>query len=267
MYLCLYLQSPSSDCQPYQRVNGKPIVPCGAIANSMFNGTYWILLWRKWWRDYFLQFSAPKCGVFVCIFPPDTFKLYQIINGKEELVPFDGKGIAWWTDYNIKYRNPDYTPLKNAFNGNKLNLSFPNLFPLEKIQFFIVIIYFFVKRWPTLTFRHRKTRFLDEARLRAWHFRRFKQWLHQPRLPCVDEEGSPSKFQKAVSPNHRGELQRWFASWKLLSWNFLQYPSHNQLIFPVGFEAGMKYITKRQLICLFILHLQVYMKRDVLVLG
>uniref|UniRef100_A0A3P9I659 Cell cycle control protein n=2 Tax=Oryzias latipes TaxID=8090 RepID=A0A3P9I659_ORYLA len=81
-----YFKSPSSDCQPYQRVNGKPIVPCGAIANSMFN---------------------------------DTFKLYQIINGKEELVPFDGKGIAWWTDYNIKYRNPDYTPLKNAFNDTE----------------------------------------------------------------------------------------------------------------------------------------------------
>ncbi|RVE57437.1 hypothetical protein OJAV_G00216220 [Oryzias javanicus] len=78
-----YFKSPASDCDPYQYANGKPIVPCGSLANSMFN---------------------------------DTFKLYQIINGQEKLVPFDGKGIAWWTDYNIKYRNPDYSPLKNAFN-------------------------------------------------------------------------------------------------------------------------------------------------------
>lgn len=54
--------------------------------------------------------------------PKDTFKLYRIVNGKEQLVPFDGKGIAWWTDYNIKYRNPSVAPLKNAFNGN--NFSF-----------------------------------------------------------------------------------------------------------------------------------------------
>ena len=52
-----------------------------------------------------------------CVFLEDTFKLYQNVNGKQKLVPFDGKGIAWWTDYNIKYRNPSVTPLKNAFNG------------------------------------------------------------------------------------------------------------------------------------------------------
>ncbi|TMS21193.1 Cell cycle control protein 50B [Larimichthys crocea] len=79
-----YFKSPGNDCAPYQyNSNNKPIVPCGAIANSMFN---------------------------------DTFKLYQIIRGSKKLVPFDGKGIAWWTDYNIKYRNPSVTPLKNAFN-------------------------------------------------------------------------------------------------------------------------------------------------------
>lgn len=78
-------KAPDEDCFPFQKdSNDKPIVPCGAIANSMFN---------------------------------DTFKLYQIVNGVKKLVPFDGKGIAWWTDYNIKYRNPSVTPLKNAFNG------------------------------------------------------------------------------------------------------------------------------------------------------
>ncbi|KAM6912445.1 cell cycle control protein 50B [Xenentodon cancila] len=79
-----YFKTPSDSCLPYVHDNNKPIVPCGSIANSMFN---------------------------------DTFKLYQIVNGKEQLVPFDGKGIAWWTDHNIKYRNPSVTPLQNAFNG------------------------------------------------------------------------------------------------------------------------------------------------------
>lgn len=50
----------------------------------------------------------------------DTFKLYQLVNGTQKEVPFDGKGIAWWTDYNIKYRNPSVSPLKNAFNGTNL---------------------------------------------------------------------------------------------------------------------------------------------------
>ena len=79
------LQDPSEDCAPFQYANKKPIVPCGAIANSMFN---------------------------------DTFRLFQITgDGKKKEVPLDGKGIAWWTDYNIKYKNPSVTPLKNAFNG------------------------------------------------------------------------------------------------------------------------------------------------------
>lgn len=77
--------TPESSCKPYQYDgNNKPIVPCGALANSMFN---------------------------------DTFKLYQLKAGVTKEVPLDGKGIAWWSDYNIKYRNPLVEPLKNAFNG------------------------------------------------------------------------------------------------------------------------------------------------------
>ncbi|KAM8917474.1 cell cycle control protein 50B [Spinachia spinachia] len=86
--------SPSSTCSPYEYdSNTKPIVPCGSIANSKFN---------------------------------DTFKLYQTFNnGTKKLVPFDGKGIAWWTDYNIKYRNPSVTPLRNAFNGTVKPIFWP----------------------------------------------------------------------------------------------------------------------------------------------
>lgn len=80
-----YFKTPDSSCAPYQYdKNNTPIVPCGSLANSMFN---------------------------------DTFTLYQIQNGSRKKVPFDGKGISWWTDYNIKYRNPSVTPLKDAFKG------------------------------------------------------------------------------------------------------------------------------------------------------
>ncbi|XP_040277861.1 cell cycle control protein 50B-like [Bufo bufo] len=68
------LTNPANECAPY-RVNAeqKPIAPCGAIANSMFN---------------------------------DVVTLYYNQNGTYVEVPLDGKGISWWTDYNIKFRNP-----------------------------------------------------------------------------------------------------------------------------------------------------------------
>nr|XP_046267899.1 cell cycle control protein 50B [Scatophagus argus]XP_046267901.1 cell cycle control protein 50B [Scatophagus argus]XP_046267902.1 cell cycle control protein 50B [Scatophagus argus]XP_046267903.1 cell cycle control protein 50B [Scatophagus argus]XP_046267904.1 cell cycle control protein 50B [Scatophagus argus] len=88
-----YFTSPSDTCSPYRYdSSNKPIVPCGSIANSMFN---------------------------------DTFKLYQIVSGTKKQVPLDGKGIAWWTDYNVKYRNPSVVPLKNAFNGTVKPIFWP----------------------------------------------------------------------------------------------------------------------------------------------
>ncbi|KAI4804365.1 hypothetical protein KUCAC02_025995 [Chaenocephalus aceratus] len=85
--------APSDSCSPYDyNSNDQPIVPCGAIANSMFN---------------------------------DTFVLYRVVNGANKLVPLDGKGIAWWTDYNVKFRNPSVTPLKNAFNNTVKPIFWP----------------------------------------------------------------------------------------------------------------------------------------------
>lgn len=67
------LTNPSKDCEPY-RTNGKTIAPCGAIANSLFN---------------------------------DTLELSYINhNGTLSSVPLQKKGIAWWTDKHVKFRNP-----------------------------------------------------------------------------------------------------------------------------------------------------------------
>ncbi|XP_063810259.1 cell cycle control protein 50B-like [Pseudophryne corroboree] len=68
------LKNPSNDCVPYRLdSNQKPVAPCGAVANSMFN---------------------------------DIITMSYNANGTYVDVPLNGKGISWWTDYNIKFRNP-----------------------------------------------------------------------------------------------------------------------------------------------------------------
>ncbi|XP_077077066.1 transmembrane protein 30Ab [Siphateles boraxobius] len=76
------LKDPSKECEPY-RVNEKPIAPCGAIANSMFN---------------------------------DTLDLFYIDpNGTKNQIPLIKKGIAWWTDKHVKFRNPAGNILTTVF--------------------------------------------------------------------------------------------------------------------------------------------------------
>ena len=49
------LQSPSKECDPYRTSDGLPIAPCGAIANSLFNGK----LSRRW-----ADVTVPSCRFF-----------------------------------------------------------------------------------------------------------------------------------------------------------------------------------------------------------
>ncbi|CAH2248933.1 cell cycle control 50A [Pelobates cultripes] len=80
------LLNPSKECDPYGTSNGKPIAPCGAIANSMFN---------------------------------DSLSLYQFVNGVQMNITLNNKGIAWWTDKNVKFRNPtgNASDLAEVFKG------------------------------------------------------------------------------------------------------------------------------------------------------
>ena len=66
--------NPSSDCIPFQFADdNRPIAPCGAIANSLFN---------------------------------DSLTIRR--NGPDrDLVPLLRTGIAWPSDREIKFRNPD----------------------------------------------------------------------------------------------------------------------------------------------------------------
>lgn len=63
--------STTSDCQPFEMdAAGRQIIPCGAIANSLFN---------------------------------DTLKLVSVSHGP---VLTNNTGIAWPSDKQIKFRNP-----------------------------------------------------------------------------------------------------------------------------------------------------------------
>lgn len=82
------LQSPSTYCNPFTTdQNGQPIAPCGAVANSMFN---------------------------------DSFALtYHMSGGRTREVPLLRRGITWYTDKNVKYRNPktENLTLAEVFKG------------------------------------------------------------------------------------------------------------------------------------------------------
>ncbi|KAG1936319.1 transmembrane protein 30Aa [Pimephales promelas] len=68
------LLNPSKECEPYRTSEKKPIAPCGAIANSLFN---------------------------------DTLELFYIHpNGSRIAIHLVKTGIAWWTDKHVKFRNP-----------------------------------------------------------------------------------------------------------------------------------------------------------------
>jgi len=74
------LATPSTDCSPFaQTDDDRPIAPCGAIANSLFN---------------------------------DTLKIQMKETGR--MVPLLRTGIAWPSDRNIKFRNPEGVDLKEA---------------------------------------------------------------------------------------------------------------------------------------------------------
>ncbi|KAM9709622.1 transmembrane protein 30C isoform 1-T2 [Menidia menidia] len=81
------LKNPTSYCKPFDKdVNGVPIVPCGAIANSIFNDSFT------------LTYLSPSGPVDVSLIR---------------------KGLTWYTDKNIKYRNPktDNLSLAEEFEG------------------------------------------------------------------------------------------------------------------------------------------------------
>ncbi|CAI5769704.1 cycle control 50A [Podarcis lilfordi] len=98
------LHHPSKECEPYRTSGDKPIAPCGAIANSMFN---------------------------------DTLTLFRIDRNETKYIriPLTKQGIAWWTDKNVKFRNPT-GPTKDLailFQGTAKPVNWPKpVYELDK---------------------------------------------------------------------------------------------------------------------------------------
>ncbi|KAM6310290.1 LOW QUALITY PROTEIN: cell cycle control protein 50C-like [Aegotheles albertisi] len=74
-----------SHCTPFSTYrNGTPMAPCSAIANSMFN---------------------------------DTIDLFDNLDSSVIQVPLLKTGNSWWTDKNMKFRNPESYNLSSEFAG------------------------------------------------------------------------------------------------------------------------------------------------------
>nr|XP_057937019.1 cell cycle control protein 50A-like isoform X2 [Doryrhamphus excisus] len=148
------LMEPSKDCEPYAFRDNKPIAPCGAIANSMFNDTL----------DLFR--NVPTVG--------------------DVRIPLTGKGIAWWTDKHLKFKNPGGQDqnLTTVFQG-------------------ILSIWSNMSSAKLLTFDHTRDQppaQLAPARQRARPGPR-KQRIHQRGLHRLDAQRRPADLPQAL-PHH-----------------------------------------------------------------
>jgi len=99
-----------SDCDPYDQLNQTAIAPCGAIANSLFNDTFFVI----------------NCADGECSDP--TFTNDQLLNPAEIAgrIVTSGKDIAWTTDKTRKFdpaeRTSDRTPNEQGVPQNEVYL-------------------------------------------------------------------------------------------------------------------------------------------------
>lgn len=91
-------QTVSDDCAPFIYNEGKPIAPCGAIANSLFS---------------------------------DILNLTSLSLGK---VPLLRKGIAWPSDKEVKFNNPPLAP-KQTLKDGEFIMFFKILFIINMFYF------------------------------------------------------------------------------------------------------------------------------------
>lgn len=132
-------QNPSKECEPY-RTSDKPIAPCGAIANSLFNGETFVLVISINRAKKSIVCRCSHACKLLGSFPPDTLELFYIDpNGTRTQIPLMKKGIAWWTDKHVKFRNP---------GGTNLNLS--TVFQGKLILTYLYTVVFCVFFFPVI---------------------------------------------------------------------------------------------------------------------
>lgn len=59
------------------------------------------------------------------VFPTDTIDLFYNFNSSVIQVPLLKTGNSWWTDKNVKFRNPQSHNLSSAFAGKKDSTGIP----------------------------------------------------------------------------------------------------------------------------------------------
>ncbi|MEQ2181819.1 hypothetical protein GOODEAATRI_015462 [Goodea atripinnis] len=122
------LEEPSKECEPYAKHDNKPIAPCGAIANSMFNGTTKPVNWRR--PVYELDTDPDNNGfinedfiVWMRTAALPTFrKLYRIIQRRNNMLPTLPRGnytleVVYRAVFVFNESIPDY-PVR-SFEGRK----------------------------------------------------------------------------------------------------------------------------------------------------
>jgi len=94
------LKNPKSDCRPYDFVGDEPIAPCGAIANSLFNDTFFLYDNE--------DLAADDNALFVLIQNPDQ---------NSARIAMSGENIAWQTDKKQKFDPDARTSNSTLFDG------------------------------------------------------------------------------------------------------------------------------------------------------
>jgi len=92
------LRNPKSDCQPYDKVGDQPIAPCGAIANSLFNDTFFL---------YDNEQAADDDDAFFAL----------VRNPTQNNIAMSGENIAWQTDKKQKFDPDSKTSNSTLFNN------------------------------------------------------------------------------------------------------------------------------------------------------
>lgn len=211
-----FMKQPSKECEPYRTSEGLPIAPCGAIANSLFNGESGCL-WSP--AQTHTQLHCMWCFFSIL----DTLTLYYYPqNGTKLPVPLTKKGIAWWTDKHVKFRNPGGSAnLSIAFQGEFDE--FPSSFRWR--------IWISQTRlsWSG-SGRYGQARELEESGVPAGRGS-WEQRLHQRGLHRVDAHGGAAHLPEALSHNpeeaehHPDSIQR-----QICLGNNLQYPFESKKI-------------------------------------
>lgn len=162
--------------------------------------------------------------------PADTLELYYVDgSGNQTAVPLVKKGIAWWTDKHVKFRNPagsanlsvafqgDWSKVHSSIAGDSARVSLTVSFP---------------------HFRHQQAGELEETGVRAGRVGSRQQRFHQRGPDRVDAHGCPADLSQTL-PHHPEEAQHGAdaAQRQLRPQRHIQYPLMRKPIFNIG-ERG-----------------------------